>query len=1314
MHSQIKKYLYDYFINLKQNKIAEDSNSLKILQSKLSKYVNNYVVRQPHMYGILNGGGDGDFKDIGQKMSDITSIFREYSKLNNSDFVKKTEEIEIKLDEIINLFKSMNINDIQPEDKIINNLDIIRVNAEKFKNGFKINTEKSKLHHPIEKKDLDLVNDITWIENIKKDIDDQNKEIENYVAQNTEIDIEKIGNINRKITDYSSKLTIEQEKIDKLTTTLKEDNNKNKLSFDYKYNSEEVSLIISLPELCRKINSTENTNELLISLKNKCNDKNIKEKDFVYSYNELIDRISGTDLPEYYFNGKYTTRITNNTLMTPSDITEKFKIVQTMLSDTTESSNIYAPNFEHMKNPVTKIIPTRGGALTATVKNLSDGLGELLSQINKYMITLGEYKKEVKIYNILQMQLFTHTLFFVLIITNQLFTTDYVIYDYINRGIITFYIRIVDNIIEKIKNNNNSDEILYLRKYHFVTLVKLHSFLHELRSTIKSNDVIDIHKCKGETANRLLLLNYFKIILESYNETYQNKITIYSRINDIRKVIYPKDDIFVMQKMFMSDYEYAINSDKPSEYKTDHSIMHINLGTCPALKNPTGTEQIKFTEVFDSVNFPENGDISKYMTLDTQLSKGKGVAIMTYGYCGTGKTYTLFGNHSANKEGILQATLDNINGLKSVKFRLYELYGYGLAYPHYWTDDSGKPRKNNINHEIYKYELSINRDSLTYNRVDKIDASSISEYINDFEKIKTGNDTTYIQIHGNVVSDIFRKFDTFMTEIEYYRQGKDKNGTIIPDSTQDINYMIRKRRIRDTPNNIVSSRSVLIYDFELEIGDKFVPFLIIDLPGREELIQTYINPFFDNDVIRDLLKPEIVKKLRSERKGPISEKDIDNNIKQIKLMLAMMMINPIAISVLYPFEVIDIFNSLPDRKSIIETELPFVYHFDKTIASDREKYDKIISKYKVETKENEMYITGVTSSTNNGFKLLDEIINKKGTNLSIFFSTDKNNNIVINKKISLKEARGGYISGYGYLSIDDTGPNYQYWAMIGLHIINRLIMLNRFDIIYNILKTVIDKNINQLLNNSISNLKDVEVAGKISALKLSNFKGELINSIPERDITKEKLKEIVKYDYYLTPLEGIYINENIAGLIKYLGSKMITNEEERKEYLTTLKNEISQSNDLNFQHQQKMARIWLTLDKEKGKDDIHGHDNNEIRDFYMLDSEIPKRLLKKKYEINRSEEVPKLTGVEFNYDAFDETFKNMMESYKSNCIFNFENPLITDILEVYTKIINDYKVFYLFGNYADKENPNLRIMKCQHQHNLLENTKDFIKIITKN
>ena len=86
---------------------------------------------------------------------------------------------------------------------------------------------------------------------------------------------------------------------------------------------------------------------------------------------------------------------------------------------------------------------------------------------------------------------------------------------------------------------------------------------------------------------------------------------------------------------------------------------------------------IKFTEVFDSTQFPGNDDISKYMQIASRLKDGYGVCLITYGYSGTGKSYTLFGKQDKDGtvQGLLQSTLGKLDQLDKVYFRLFEIYG---------------------------------------------------------------------------------------------------------------------------------------------------------------------------------------------------------------------------------------------------------------------------------------------------------------------------------------------------------------------------------------------------------------------------------------------------------------------------------------------------------------------------------------------------------------------------------------------------------------------------------------------------------------
>ena len=64
-----------------------------------------------------------------------------------------------------------------------------------------------------------------------------------------------------------------------------------------------------------------------------------------------------------------------------------------------------------------------------------------------------------------------------------------------------------------------------------------------------------------------------------------------------------------------------------------------------------------------------------------------------------------------------------------------------------------------------------------------------------------------------------------------------------------INELRKKeKRIVATKNNPASSRSIIVYEFFNVINeDTIVPFILIDLPGREEIKQTYFDEFIVNN-----------------------------------------------------------------------------------------------------------------------------------------------------------------------------------------------------------------------------------------------------------------------------------------------------------------------------------------------------------------------------------------------------------------------------------------------------------------------------------
>ncbi len=54
------------------------------------------------------------------------------------------------------------------------------------------------------------------------------------------------------------------------------------------------------------------------------------------------------------------------------------------------------------------------------------------------------------------------------------------------------------------------------------------------------------------------------------------------------------------------------------------------------------------------------------------------------------------------------------------------------------------------------------------------------------------------------------------------------------------------KQVKGTINNPISSRSILVYDFEINLDPSssspiFIPFVIYDLPGKEDVSRTYVD-----------------------------------------------------------------------------------------------------------------------------------------------------------------------------------------------------------------------------------------------------------------------------------------------------------------------------------------------------------------------------------------------------------------------------------------------------------------------------------------
>lgn len=596
---------------------------------------------------------------------------------------------------------------------------------------------------------------------------------------------------------------------------------------------------------------------------------------------------------------------------------------------------------------------------------------DLSVQILNYKRKYNLFKKKAKEFNLLYIQLYRHQLYVTSYIQLVLLQKDYLLYETTTRGTMTYYLGIVRDLVQKCENPEIRESnlvIQYFYNNHYITLKILFSFLQsltvkwqprqgfkfllpkklseqELESIKKKNQYSDKDLEKIKKLNKLteeelkneeemetekeinesklilipqsgkedlltdkmrkglFIFNLFKDILDSYKSSLGSPVAVYLRINDwSKKVGIDKDKpaVFVKDKINTTIFDVsALKRCDPKNEEVKKATPASQLEKLDLYKNLLG--KIKFNEIFDPKGFTDNKTLANYMSLPTYLSKNKSIMMITYGYSGVGKTFTLFGkdedkiNNMSGSQGLLQVALQGIQNEKGIYMRVFEIYGKGLPYKSYWMR---KPDE--YDHEIISYILNdineIPENMVTPNNINKPDA--MREYL---QKIEAQSDSGYNKVERDVISS----FHKFVDAID--------------------NIRIKNGRIKKTVNNDVSSRSIMVYEFKIKIEvdkqEKYVRFVVMDLPGKEDIKSTYVDNIKSNE-------PEYCIKLKEE----ILKLGYDENALRAAIFL-----NPIFISI-FP----DIATKLCD------------YFIDKNYDSSKIKISSYIPKDET-TKEDATY-----------------------------------------------------------------------------------------------------------------------------------------------------------------------------------------------------------------------------------------------------------------------------------------------------------------------------------------------------------------------
>jgi hypothetical protein len=479
-------------------------------------------------------------------------------------------------------------------------------------------------------------------------------------------------------------------------------------------------------------------------------------------------------------------------------------------------------------------------------------------QLAKLKELITPFKQSIMKFNLMYIHLYHHILFTKSYIQKILLEMP-VMYKYLSQGIITYYLNIIKEVEKAITARTEIGKFFYKNFYFNILVVK--NFLVSLNQKSiwlwqsayddalklikepKDNKAITkqlkeyniTSKLNLETlasqepayANAIFIFNAFKDVLDEFQLSQANKVGVYLRINDWTEL----------------SKEQTVFEAGTNEF--GENILNLDsLNKCPKLigKNEDDKEmkntsevasKVKFKQIFDPDNFTKNDILANYMSLPNFLSKGQSIMLITYGYSGVGKTYTIFGAASTNSDGVLQTSLKQLNSQgKKMYYRAYEIYGRAFPYKSYWEKDPWDYAHyiNSFTMEGDIKNVSIKNEKIeptpTKRRTGdfKPEDDKMTSFINKIDSNPLNSDSTFKELTPEILS----KFETIVGKIDGKREAI---GTI-----------------RRTINNRVSSRSIMIYDFKIVLKEdsdssknEYVNFVVMDLPGKENIYETFVN-----------------------------------------------------------------------------------------------------------------------------------------------------------------------------------------------------------------------------------------------------------------------------------------------------------------------------------------------------------------------------------------------------------------------------------------------------------------------------------------
>lgn len=870
----------------------------------------------------------------------------------------------------------------------------------------------------------------------------------------------------------------------------------------------------------------------------------------------------------------------------------------------------------------------------------------------------------------------------------------------------------------------------YLDEYSATVMdpVQLHLRINDFEASGKNKELDDLATKKG--VDDISWLHETHPLDLEYDKKWDNNGLLFTNPKNGNKL---KVNFPLMSKIDRFDKKRI---GEPEPETKNWSQLYSDVFNLNKDANSPG---IGFSRIYNTKVFPDSDIISNYMSIAANIQARKGTVLMTYGYSGTGKSASLFGK-PGNAEtgeppanGILQATFDQFSAEKStIYMRVFEIYGLGTKNNFYWNPTANF--ENAADKLCYPqfYQCIIEHiidtsDPTVLKSIGQIaytNKQDMLAYVLDFNYAASANSFTIKNRHGiggeEVTLSEGLSYDTYFDNTGQRNINKDNSATFVTIKDEQYHNFVaftksidarRKKgikikrvleqtikQIKGTRNNPDSSRSILVYDFEIKLDKSdpdspIIPFLIYDLPGKEDMVRTYVNleqetKFTFNDLERD--DDRIKERKNTYVYNPLLAPIFDNNaVRMTNILGALYSTDG------YGDKKVNMNGALMTR--IVRDVLAF------KIDSNLYDNDDKITGWEI----NGLYDpTKLAAGINTFGQLLDEDN----------FSADILNLTEAGEEVAITERSIVSINTINYYYYANPTERKDHIArelriIICLVIMGQLLKQNLFDVIIEI--------INVCVNGPGGNDDDErEGKGIWSRSKMYAF------------------------------FEAFYINENVVGLLEYLVTSVLKEHSDIKEQQTieySMKKDISKNFDTFVKYDNSLHNyigepdsiIGVDLDFKVDPELLNAEGNpfkeNEIKS-YLNDVGLPEdgsdTVFGKETDLNQviyermQRTIPfenigtydsnkifrKGTGEHSKCvphdvpDLSEHLIVNPRGSWAAGKILEPEvnRPLLQDFIEPYEKKISFYYVFYVVSN-------SQMLDKAEEQIKLLNNSMPFIK-----